>query len=80
MAAKWVHIASASPFCLLLPWRPPGQYRVSSRPMLAFSGFYESPGPHPLGNARGIAPLHRHGYQNGQRWRYIRFVVTASFV
>ena len=39
--------------------------------MLGFSGFYESPGPHPLGNVHGIAPLHRHGYQNGQQWRYI---------
>jgi hypothetical protein len=26
-------------FCLLLPWRPPGQYGASSCPMAASSGF-----------------------------------------
>ena len=50
-------------FCLLSPWRPPRQYGASSRPMVAFSGFYESHGPLP--------PLHGHGYQNGQQRRYI---------
>ena len=30
--------------------------------MAVFNGFYESPGPPTLGDARGIAPLHRHGY------------------
>jgi len=37
--------------------------------VVAFSGFYESPGPPSSGNARGIAPSHRHGYQKGLRWR-----------
>ena len=36
-----------------------GRYVVSSRPMAAFSGFYESPGPPPLGGGLGIAPVHR---------------------
>jgi hypothetical protein len=35
--------------------------------MAASSGFYKSPGPPPLGNARGIVPVHRHGHQNGQK-------------
>ena len=39
--------------------------------MAAFSGFYESPGPPSSGNARGIAPAQRHGYQIGQQRRYI---------
>ena len=62
----------ASSFCLLSPWRPPGRYGVSSRPMAAFSGFYESPGPPSLGNECGIAPAHRHGYRNGLRQRCFR--------
>jgi len=53
---------------LLSPWWPLGQYEASSHPMAAFSGFYESPGPSPLGNAHGIAPSNCHGYRNGQ-WR-----------
>ena len=40
--------------------------RASARPMAAFSGFYESHGPTPLGNARGIVPERRHGHRNGQ--------------
>ena len=39
--------------------------------MAAFSGFYESPGPPPSGNVRGITPFHRHDYPNGQQRRYI---------
>jgi hypothetical protein len=32
----------------------------------------ESSGPPKLGNARGIAPAHRHGHQNGQqRWHIL---------
>ncbi len=68
-SAKWTHFASS--YRLLSPWRPPERYGASSRPMAAFSGFYESPGPFPSGNAYGITPLHRHGYRNGQRRRYI---------
>ena len=56
-------------FSLLSSWRPLGQYGVSSHPMAAFSGFYENPGPPSLGDVRGIAPSHRHGYQNGLQWR-----------
>ena len=40
--------------------------------MAAFSGFYKSPGPPPLVDARGIAPLHCHGHRNGPQRRYIR--------
>ncbi len=39
--------------------------------MAAFSGFWESPGPPPLGDVRGILPAHRHGHRNGQQSRYI---------
>ena len=36
---------------------------ASARPMALFSGFYESPGPPPLGNAHSIVPPHRNnGY------------------
>ena len=35
--------------------------------MVAFSGFYESHGPTPLGNVCGIVPAHRHGHRNGQQ-------------
>jgi len=40
------------------------------RHLVAF-GFYESPGSPSSGDACGIAPLHCHGYPNGQQWRYI---------
>jgi hypothetical protein len=62
----------ASLFCLLLLWRPPGQYGAIICPMAAFSGFYKSSRPPPSVNARGIAPSHCRGYRNGQRRRYIR--------
>jgi len=39
--------------------------------MAAFSGFYESHKPPPLGNARGIIPPHRDGHQNGHQSEYI---------
>jgi hypothetical protein len=39
--------------------------------MVAFSGFYKSPGPPSSGDTRSIAPLHRNGYQNSQQRRYI---------
>jgi len=35
---------------------------ASACPMVAFSGFFESPGPHPLGDVRGIVPPHRDGH------------------
>ena len=50
---------------------------VSARPMAAFSGFYESHEPPPLGDALGIVLPHRDGHQNGQQSGYIlhlRFV------
>jgi hypothetical protein len=48
--------------CLLSPWRPPGRYGASSRPMAASSGFRGSPGHAALGDAALIAstPPHRH--------------------
>ena len=45
--------------------------------MAAFSGFYESHGPIPSCDARGIVPAHRHGHHNGQQSGHIlhrRFV------
>jgi hypothetical protein len=58
-------------FCLLLPWQPLGQSRVSSCPMAASSGFLGSPGHAALGDAICIAPAHRRGHQNSQWMNYI---------
>ena len=44
---------------------------VSARPMAAFSGFYESHEPPPLGVVRGIVPPHPDGHRNGQQSGYI---------
>ena len=44
---------------------------ASARPMVAFSGFYESHKPPPLGDARGIVPAHRDGHQNSQQSGFI---------
>ena len=44
---------------------------ASARPMVMFSGFYESPGPPPLDNACGIVPPHRDDHQNGHQSGYI---------
>ncbi len=35
--------------------------------MAVFSGFYESPGPPPLGDAHGIVPLHCNYRQNSHQ-------------
>ena len=40
--------------------------------MAEFSGFYESPGSPSSCDARGIAPSHLHGDQNGPQRRCIR--------
>jgi hypothetical protein len=39
--------------------------------MAVFSGLYESPGPPPSGDARGIVPPHRHRHRNGHQSGYI---------
>ena len=39
--------------------------------MAVFSGLYESPGPPPSGDARGIVPPHRDHHQNGHQSGYI---------
>ena len=44
---------------------------ASARPMVAFSGFYESHKPPPLGDARGIVPPYRDGHGNGQQSGYM---------
>ena len=44
---------------------------ASARPMVVFSGFYESHEPPPSGDARARVPLHRDGHQNGQQRGYI---------
>jgi hypothetical protein len=36
-------------------------------PILAASGFYQSPEPPPLENVSGIAPVHHHGHWNSQQ-------------
>ncbi len=36
-------------------------------PMAASSGFYQSPGPPPLGDARSIVPAHHPSHQNDQQ-------------
>ena len=59
-------------FCLLSPWWPLGQYGVSSRRMVATSGFWCSPGHAALGDAACIASTPHHGHRNGLRWRCIR--------
>jgi hypothetical protein len=48
----------SSLFCLLSSWQPPGQYGESSHPMVASSGFWDSPGHAALGYAICIAPTH----------------------
>jgi len=44
---------------------------ASACPTAAFSSFYESHEPPPLGDARGIVPAHRDGHQNGQQSGHI---------
>jgi len=39
-----------------------GNIGASSRPMVVFNGFYESPRPPPLVDAHGIVPLHCNGH------------------
>ena len=44
---------------------------ASACPMAAFSGFYESHEPPPMGDAHGIVPAHPDGHQHGQKIGYI---------
>jgi hypothetical protein len=46
--------------------------------MAAFSGFYESHGPTPLSDARGIVLVHRHSHCNGQQRGHILHRVLFS--
>jgi hypothetical protein len=39
--------------------------------MAVFSGFYQSPGSPPSGDAHGIVPPHRDGHRNGHQSGYI---------
>ena len=48
----------ACPFCNI---------GASARPMVAFSGFYESHEPPPSGDACGILLPHHHGHRNSQQ-------------
>ena len=48
-----------------------GNIRASACPMVAFSGFYESHEPSPLGDACSKVPPHRDGHWNGQQSGYI---------
>ncbi len=58
-------------FVCLLPWRPLGQYGVSSCPMPASSGFRSSPGHAASGNAICIAPAHLQDLWNRPQRRCI---------
>ncbi len=51
-------------------WWPIDAIGASAHPMAAFSGFYESPGPPPSGDAHGIVPPHRNDHWNGHQSRY----------
>ena len=55
---------------------------ASARLIGAFSGFYESHEPPPLGDALGIVLPHWDGHQNGQQSGYIlhRRVVVVTLV
>ena len=50
----------------------------SACPMAVFSGFYESPGPLPSGDARGLVPPHRDDHRNGHQ-SYGPFKLTPSY-
>ena len=58
----WTHRSQANSWHCDVPFYNIG---ASARPMAVFSGFYESHGPTPSGDARGIVPAHRHGHRNG---------------
>jgi hypothetical protein len=45
--------------------------------MAASSGFYQSPGPPPLGNVHHKVPMHCHGHQNGQQ--SVNFFIIVLF-
>ena len=47
--------------------------------MAVFSGLYESPGPPPLGDARGIVPPHRNDHRNVHQSGYI-ILIHCCFV
>ena len=47
--------------------------------MAVFSGLYESPGPPPSGDARGIVPPHRDGHRNGHQSGYINTSLFCLF-
>ena len=49
---------------------PIGAIGSSARPMMAFSGFYENPGPPPSDNALDTVLPHCDGHQNGQQKGY----------
>ena len=59
--------------CCQPGWRPPRQYRTSSRPMAASSGFRCSPGHAASGDAACIASTPPHGHQmSSDRGAFVR--------
>ncbi len=57
------------------PWRPPGRYGTSTRPMAASSGFAWSHRYAPSGDMpRAVSPW-RHGCRNCRRIRYIVYML-----
>ncbi len=69
-------------FCLLSPWRPPGQYDINTRPMAASSGFGGGHGHAALGNVCNVALAHQQGHQNGscRRCSFIASLILLSTI
>ena len=74
--AKWVH--SASSFCLLSPWQPPGQYRASSQLMAESSALVMI--HQAMCSVLYRQPAHRHDHKNGPQRRYIHLPLPAILI
>jgi hypothetical protein len=60
------------------PWRPPGRYNASTRPMVAYSGFTWSHRYTPSGDVpRSVSPW-QHGHHNRRQIRYILYNRVAN--
>jgi hypothetical protein len=55
------------------PWRPPGRYGASTRPVAAFRGFAWSHRYDPSGDVPRAVSTSRHGHRNRRRICYILF-------
>jgi hypothetical protein len=59
---------------------PIGNIGASARPMVAFSGFYESHKPPPAGDAHGIVLPHLHGHGNDGQQRGGGMLLIVLFI